>query len=77
MTAKTGFEPGSHGCHEALHMASVLINMVESELIEHQAVMDSPVWMAHAKRAQEALMDLYNAIGREHLTFALTNGEHS
>lgn len=61
------FAPGSFGCHEALHMASVLAEMVEARLCEHPAVQMVPEWKALADRAAAALHDLYQAIGARHL----------
>ncbi len=61
------FAPGSFGCHEALHMACVLAEMVDTHLCEHPAVQRVPEWKALADRAAEALHDLYQAIGTQHL----------
>jgi hypothetical protein len=36
------FAPGTLGCHEALHMASVLADMVDVQLAEHPAVRLNP-----------------------------------
>ena len=65
--AAARFAPGTHGCHEALHMAAVLVGMVDRELAEHPAVKANPAWKALADRAGRALADLYQAIGAEHL----------
>jgi hypothetical protein len=64
---KPDFTPGSIGCHEALHMASFLCAAVDEQLCEHEAVKLNPEWVALADRARDALMDLYQAIGAEHL----------
>ena len=60
------FAPGTFGCHEALHMAHVLAEMVDERLCEHPAVLLVPEWKALADRAAEALHDLYQAIGTRH-----------
>jgi hypothetical protein len=60
------FAPGTQGCHEALHMAHVLAEMVDERLCEHPAVRMDPEWKALADRAAEALHDLYQAIGARH-----------
>ena len=60
------FAPGTHGCHEAFHMAHVLAEMVEDRLAEHPAVQLIPEWKALADRAVDALTDLYQAIGAQH-----------
>jgi hypothetical protein len=61
------FAPGSFGCHEALHMALVLSELVAERLGEHPAVRRDPAWKALADRASDALYDLYQAIGADHL----------
>ena len=70
-----GFKPGTLGCHEALHMASYFAGAVDEELCEHPAIKRNPKWLALATKAADALGDLYNAIGRDHLTIAPSNGE--
>lgn len=60
------FAPGTHGCHEALHMAHVLTAMVDEQLCMHPAITQRPEWLALAEKACEALADLYQAIGQEH-----------
>ena len=59
--------PGSFGCHEALHVSSMLADTVALRLVEHGAVIQRADWYALAARAHEALFDLYQAIGAEHL----------
>ena len=54
--------------HEALHMTSFLMQSVDRELLDHDAIKDNPEWEALAKTAHQALFDLYQAIGREHLS---------
>jgi len=61
------FAPGSHGCHEALHVSSMLGDLVDERLCDHPAVLMVPEWYAIAERAQKALFDLYQAIGTAHL----------
>ncbi|ASY64643.1 hypothetical protein SJ05684_c32210 [Sinorhizobium sojae CCBAU 05684] len=41
---KEKFAPGSHGCHEALHVASMLGDLVEGQLCNHPAVLLNPEW---------------------------------
>ena len=60
------FKPGSFGCHEALHTASVLAAVVEEHLVDHPAIVLDPECFRLASRAAEALADLYQAIGRRH-----------
>lgn len=62
-----GFAPGSMGCHEALHMAMVLGEMVGERLCEHPAVQANPAWAATAEQARQLLFTLYQDIGEAHL----------
>lgn len=61
------FRPGSFGCHEALHTASILMDMVDLKLAQHPAIAAKPEWQELAEAAHRALFDLYQAIGAEHL----------
>lgn len=61
------FAPGTFGCHEALHVASMLGDLVEGQLCNHPAVLLNPEWYALAEKAQDVLFDLYQAIGNAHL----------
>lgn len=61
------FLPGTHGCHEAMHMASFLAMAVEEQLGQHPAVTQKQEWAQLALKAQQALSDLYNQIAEEHL----------
>lgn len=68
MSVKDGFGPGTHGCHEALHMTSFLIDAIENELVDHDAIKDRPEWCQLAEKARDALGDLYQAIGKVHIS---------
>ena len=61
------FQPGTYGCHEALHMALFLAESVDEQLCEHPAIQLQPEWHKLAEEAFDKLYDLYQAIGREHL----------
>ena len=61
------FAPGTFGCHEALHMASVLAEMVNASLCQHPAVEANSEWLELATAASAALHELYQKIGRAHL----------
>jgi hypothetical protein len=67
------FCPGSHGCHEALHAASIFMEMVDRRLCDHPAVLANPDWYALAHRAMEYLFQLYQSIGSVHLTQETTD----
>lgn len=60
------FAPGSFGCHEALHTASILQAVLDDHLLDHPAVVLDPECFALASRASEALAELYQAIGERH-----------
>ncbi len=68
------FAPGTFGCHEAMHMASVLCDEVGVRLGEHPAIEMNPVWHAKAMQAQELLFSLYQDIAQEHMKEP-TNGK--
>jgi hypothetical protein len=61
------FAPGTHGCHEAMHLASVINDLVDERLCNHPAILRNAEWYRLAATAQEALWNLYQAIGDEHL----------
>lgn len=65
--ANEDYAPGTYGCHEALHTASVVMSLIETSLISHPAIAAKPEWKALAEQAHGALFDLYQAIGKEHL----------
>ena len=64
---QTRFAPGTFGCHEALHLASVLASMVDEHLAEHPAIVLNARWFELACRASAVLAELYQEIGRIHL----------
>jgi hypothetical protein len=53
--------------HEALHMSWFLMDAADRALLEHDAIKAKPEWAALAGKAHQALYDLYQAIGAEHL----------
>ncbi len=59
---------GEYERHEVLHMTSFLINAVATELLEHDAVIETPEWLELAEKAHQALYDLYQAIGKVHIS---------
>lgn len=61
------YAPGSFGCHEALHMAEFMRGSVERALIDHPSIQANPEWSAKAMEAHQALFDLYQMIGAQHL----------
>ncbi|QIB32677.1 hypothetical protein [Ancylobacter pratisalsi] len=61
------FAPGTFGCHEALHTASIVMNLVDERLCEHPAILANPDWYRLASEAHMALYNLYQAIGARHI----------
>jgi hypothetical protein len=74
MATDPAFAPGTHGCHEALHVASILTDMVGERLMEHPAISANPEWFRLAEEAQEKLYELYQAIGALHMPPAEAGG---
>jgi hypothetical protein len=66
--AKPDFAPGTMGCHELLHMAAYLTHAIDAEIMGHPALAQRPKWRKHALKALNAMSDLYQAIGAEHLS---------
>ena len=61
-----GFEPGTFGCHEALHLASTFRTMFEEHLAEHPAIRANPERDALATTAASAMSDLCDGIRDAH-----------
>lgn len=61
------FAPGTHGCHEAMHVACLMNDLVDERLCSHPAILRNAEWYRLAATAQEALWALYQAIGDEHM----------
>ncbi len=64
---RAAFAPGTHGCHEALHMALMLAELVDTRLCQRPAIALRPEWEELATRAMGSLHELHQAIGAEHL----------
>lgn len=61
------YAPGTFGCHEALHVTSVAMDMVDGHVLEHPAIVANAEWFRLAAEAHGALFALYQAIGDTHL----------
>ena len=61
------YEPGSFGCHELLDRVMLLGDLVEGQVLEHPACALQPEWSHLAAQAVEALRELYQQIGAQHL----------
>jgi hypothetical protein len=68
------YSPGTCGCHEALHVSSIVANLIADRLMEHGAVIQNPEWYRLAQQAHSAMFDLYQAIGAVHLTAEPSKG---
>lgn len=64
--AKNGFEPGSFGCHEALHTAMICAEMVDDRLCRHASIVQNKEWYRMATEACGILNELYQKIGAAH-----------
>lgn len=54
--------------HEALHMSLYFAENIESQLIENPYVEANKECKQLAEKANKALLELYQLIGKEHLT---------
>ncbi len=61
------FKPGSYGCHEALHVASMLTEITSTQLLAHPTILLDSDFYHRAHGIHAALFDLYQAIGEKHL----------
>ncbi|MHA7970855.1 hypothetical protein [Rhizobium sp. CAU 1783] len=61
------FAPGSFGCHEVLHVSSLLVEDVARHLLAHPSIVIDPEFYELAREAHDRLFALYQAIGRKHL----------
>ena len=60
-------ETDNYARHELLHMSLFLAEAVHDQLTSRPLVQQTPEWKALAETANEALYDLYQAIGGQHL----------
>lgn len=60
------FAPGSLGGYEALHAASVAVNLVDAEIVGHPAIIFSPTWHGRAVAALQQLEALLEAMRDAH-----------
>jgi hypothetical protein len=60
-------KPGSFGCHELLDRTALIMKTVEEFIVSHPACLNNKEWFALARQASEALHELYQQIGAEHL----------
>src|SRR6266446_4485198 len=64
---ETRYQPGSFGCHELLDRVSLLGDFVQEQVAGHPSCALRAEWHRLAMQAAEALRDLYQKVGAEHL----------
>ena len=64
---ETRYGPGSFGCHELLDRVNLLGDLVAGQVLEHPSCALEAEWHHLATRAVEALRELYQRIGADHL----------
>ena len=57
------YAAGSFGFHEAVHTASIVLDLVDDQLLHHPAIAGNTEWFRLAARASEALFNLYQSMG--------------
>jgi hypothetical protein len=61
------YRPGSFGCHELLDRVNLLGDLVEEKVLGHPACALRAEWYELAVGAVEALRELYQRVGADHL----------
>ena len=61
------YKPGSFGCHELLDRATLLGDMLEAQVLGHPSCALREEWHRLASHAVEALRELSQKVGAEHL----------
>jgi hypothetical protein len=59
--------PGSYSCHELLDRTAMLMNTLDQYVLGHPACVNNKEWFALAYRAVDALNELYQKVGADHL----------
>ncbi|MGH1351591.1 MAG: hypothetical protein ACRBBN_12420 [Methyloligellaceae bacterium] len=62
------WEPGTLGCHEALHTAAMLLDNIDGFLMHHPSVVNNEEFFREAYKAHESLANLYYKIAEAHLS---------
>ncbi len=71
----THYASGSFGFHEAVHTTSIVLDLVDDQLLHHPAIAGNSEWFRLAAKASEALFNLYQSMGAAQLaTLALDEG---
>lgn len=61
------YGPGSFGCHEAMHVTQVVVDLIEQELLSHSAVLLDAFWYGKVREARTLLRSAYNHVAQVHL----------
>ncbi|WP_199564217.1 hypothetical protein [Shinella sp. WSJ-2] len=57
------YASGSFGFHEAVHTTSIVLDLVDDQLLHHPAIAGNAEWFRLAAKASEALFNLYQSMG--------------
>lgn len=60
------FKPGSHGYHEALHVAYMLSENIECYLLQHPAIVSDPDLYEQVHLLNIELLSVYNKLAQKH-----------
>ena len=69
--------PGTTGCHELLDRTSLVSDLLERHILDHPACVANPAWYRLAEQAADALCELYQQVGAEHLGREAAAGSES
>lgn len=69
------FGPGSFGCHEALHVTQLVVDILERELLSHSAVLLNAEWYHRVRDAQALLRGACNRVAEVHLAAPLPSDD--
>ena len=69
------YRPGSFGCHEFLDRVTLLGDLLEARVLGHPSCVLREEWHRLATAAVEAMRELYQKVGREHLAPGVSPGE--
>jgi len=70
------YASGTFGFHEAVHTTSIVLDLVDDQLLHHPAIAGNSEWFRLAARASEALFNLYQSMGAAQLvTRAVDEGK--
>ncbi len=67
------YASGSFGFHEAVHTTSIVLDLVDDQLLHHPAIAGNSEWFQLAARASEALFNLYQSMGAAQLAWRSTD----